>query len=274
MNLVDKENFGLKVGDKLIYHAFSIADSIDIKTYKLDHTQNLVSAGSNELYYQSSPTQYLYILNYGAVVFLNYSADESSAFIKNLSKYIGNIWTHQWEDMLEIQISDMDNIRSTFDVITINRFNHEVNKIIMLNLGQSVTLDYYNIETQLLLREIKTYTEQVQKRGKILMNQRNTLKFIGKILNTKNRISENLYILDVPDLAWEDEYIDRLHKTLIQHFELNQRNRATENTIKIAEDNLSVFISYNNHRESSRLEWVIIILIVIEILDSFISKIL
>jgi len=91
-------------------------------------------------------------------------------------------------------------------------------------------------------------------------------------LNTKNTIAENLYILDSPDVAWENEYLDRLHDTLVRHFELVPRYREIDNTLKIVEDNLTVYMSYNHHRESSRLEWIIIILIIIEVLDTFASK--
>lgn len=258
----------------LHYQAFCIADSLDLKLYRADNPDGLISGNSSELYYQLFENKYLYILNYGTVIFMNCSAEETSRTLKSIKKFARTSWTFDHEDKLEVHISKKDELISTFDVLAINRFDHDVNKIIMLNLAQSVTLDYYTQETQQLLGVIKSYTEEMNINGKIRMSQRNTLRFIGRALKTKNSIAENLYIIDTPDKAWEDEYIDNLHKNLTRHFESSSRYRAIENTLKIIEDNLSVFISYHHHNESSRLEWIIIILIVIEVLDTFVSKLI
>ena len=257
---------------ELQYHAFCIADHIDIKAYRLSNREGLLFSTSGELYYQLDDSKYLYLFNYGAVVMLNLNVEERSNELNKIKNYVRNSWIHHHEDVLEVHLSRKEVLKSTFDVLTINRFDHEVNKIIMLNLAQSVTLDYYNRETQLLLGEIKSHTDKMQQKGIIQLNQKNALKFIGKGLNTKNSIAENLYIIDTPYTAWEDEYIDRLHKSLTVHFELGQRYRSIENTLRIIDDNLSVFMSYNHHRESSRLEWIIIILIIIEVVDTLLGK--
>jgi len=34
------------------------------------------------------------------------------------------------------------------------------------------------------------------------------MKFIGKSLNTKNKIVDNLYIFDSPDIAWDNKTLN------------------------------------------------------------------
>lgn len=258
---------------KLQYEAIYVSKSLDLKRYRQDHTEGLISFTSQELYYQLYTTKFVYLVSYGAVVFSCFTEEEITVFLEHLKDYFGEREVTPTKETLEVHVVENGSINIGFDNTTIDKFNHDVNKIIMLNLAQSVTLDHHDSITQGLLGVIKSYTGFMRAKGRINLNKRKTLKFIGETLETKNNIAQNLYILDTPDLAWEDEYLDKLHRGLITHFELNQRYRALGSTLKIIEDNLAVFISYNEHRESSKLEWIIIILIVIEVLDTLLSKI-
>jgi uncharacterized Rmd1/YagE family protein len=100
------------------------------------------------------------------------------------------------------------------------------------------------------------------------------MKFIGKALNTQNDIADNIYIFDAPELVWDDEYLDTLQKGLKQQFDLRVRFSEIEYTMRIIEDNLSVFREISHQRESSILEWIIILLILVEVFDLLISKLL
>ncbi len=99
-------------------------------------------------------------------------------------------------------------------------------------------------------------------------------RFLGKALNTQNDIAENIYIFDAPDLTWEDEYLDRLHRGLMKHFDLRIRFSEIEYTLRIIENNLTVFREIIHQRESNLLEFIIILLILVEVFDLFITKLL
>jgi required for meiotic nuclear division protein 1 len=99
-------------------------------------------------------------------------------------------------------------------------------------------------------------------------------RFLGKALNTQNDIAENIYIFDAPDLTWEDEYLDKLHRGLIKHFDLKVRFSEIEYTQRIIENNLTVFREIIHQRESNLLEVIIILLILVEVFDLFITKLL
>ena len=100
------------------------------------------------------------------------------------------------------------------------------------------------------------------------------LKFIGRALNTQNDIADNIYIFDAPEEVWENENLDSLNKGLIKHFDLRVRISEIEYTLRIIDDNLKVFLQISNQRESNVLEWIIIVLILMELLNIFIPKLL
>lgn len=264
------------MNQRMAYTAYCIADKIKLTRYQQEYPEDLLSKGSKEVYYQIRPGEYYFMLSYGVVVFAGMSPRKISDYLEQIEPFTIHPKGKPSSDTLQVhfELENTEELRITFDSLTLGHFDHSINRMIMMHLAQSVALDHYNMLSQATLSEVKSYTLDMELRGKVKLSQKKALQFIGKTLNTKNSIAENLYILDSPDVAWENEYLDRLHGTLARHFELVTRYREIDNTLKIVEDNLEIYLSYNHHRESSRLEWIIIILIVIEVLDTFATKLL
>lgn len=261
---------------KIIFRAYSVAQSIHLQGFRERFANKLMLPGNSELYYQGSDNRYLLVLNYGVVVFGNYTDKDSSDMLLEILPFANKpAEQKKFSDNFSVEfVDDPGLIEISFDALTLGRYDNEVIKAIMLNLGQSVCLDRYAEQGQNILGELKNSTEILGKSGKIRVSQKEALRLAGLALETKNGIAENLYILDEPDITWEDEFIHQLYKTLSTHFDLFKRYRALENTLKIVDDNLQLYIAYNQHRESSRLEWIIIILIVIEVIDTILSKLI
>lgn len=258
---------------KFNYKAFQISEHLNLQEYLRKHSIGLITSGSNELYFKDGKDKFMLIMSYGVCIFANYNQTEIKKQIDILSKFASNKVSGSLSDEILLKIeNDSRQIEMEFDSLTLGRFDFEVNKAIMLNLGQSVCLDFYYQKSQEILSALKESGQILGKHGKISLSNKKALQLAGRSLKIKNAIAENLYILDSPAIAWEDEFIDKLHKKLAMHLDLHERYQALENTFKIIDDNLQLYIAFNHHRESSRLEWIIIILIVIEVLDTFYSK--
>ena len=100
------------------------------------------------------------------------------------------------------------------------------------------------------------------------------LYVLGRTLNVKNRIAQSLYILDSPEETWEDEYLSTIDSALKRTFEINARHRNIDLELQLVKDNLEVVKDLVYHRESKVLEWIIIALILVEVLNLFVEKIL
>jgi uncharacterized Rmd1/YagE family protein len=102
----------------------------------------------------------------------------------------------------------------------------------MLNVSQSVALDHYLKQTNILLEETNAHTQMMEMKGRLNLSGINLKKYIGRTLNLKNRITENLYIFDSPDETWEDENLSRLdqdlRRLLISRQDLEQSRKDWE----------------------------------------------
>jgi required for meiotic nuclear division protein 1 len=144
--------------------------------------------------------------------------------------------------------------------------------IVMLNVGQSVVLEYYENLTDDMLTSTKKHINELEKNGKFSISKKNLLRFIGKVLNVKNSIADNLYILDDPASAWDDDGLAYLNNKLKTNFDTHSRFKDLNYRLEIVEDNLKLFTEILQHRESQYLEWVVIILILIEVVNVLVFR--
>ncbi|MET6991165.1 RMD1 family protein [Sediminicola arcticus] len=144
----------------------------------------------------------------------------------------------------------------TFNKVILPNFDSESIRLVMLNTSQSVALDRYLEITEQLLEETNVHTKLLERKGKLNISGTNLKRFIGKVLNVKNEISENLYIFDSPDSTWENEDLNRLDMELKQTFDLKDKYRYISERIGIIKEDLELFKDIMEHRESSRLEWI------------------
>ncbi len=253
--------------------AIIIADNIDIRQMKTNFKGKLVISTSSELFYKIGKNKYISIFNYGVVVFSNHSSREIDQAINDIEKYITNK-QDRISETITIEFKDAAGISYENEVLSLpaEYESNELFRIVMFDLSQTVAIDYYSGIAELLLQEVKTLSAELEHKGKISLGKKDMMKFIGKSLNTKNKIVDNLYIFDSPDITWEDEKVERVHKTLTRTFDLNARFKELEYTFKIIDDNLQIFNDTYNHRYSSTLEIVVIILILIEVLKSLGEK--
>lgn len=260
------ENKELKI------RAYHLTGNIDIRDCREKVSKKIIAESKSDLFIESGTEQYIFIFNYGVIAF--YNMDE---------KEISTTFDHYFPDVSKAQLpvddfvlkkETLDEIRVEFNSLSLQLINQETIKIAMLNVAQSVALMYYDTVSQDLLMRVRQFTTQMEEEGKLKISRKNIMKFIGKALNTKNKIAENLYIFDAPPITWNNEYLEKVNTSLSRHFDLGLRYRSIENTFNIVEDNIDAFMELYHQNESSKLEWIIIILILVEVLDTFITKII
>jgi uncharacterized Rmd1/YagE family protein len=147
-------------------------------------------------------------------------------------------------------------------------------RLTLMHLSQSVALDFFAGLSEQIMKETRKHTNYLENKGNLDLSGKKLKRYIARVLNINNQISENLYIFDSPEVVWEDEELDRLDRSLKQIFDLKERYRTIKEQGYIIKENLSLFKDIMDHRESSRLEWIIIILILVEVMDLFIMRII
>jgi uncharacterized Rmd1/YagE family protein len=182
------------------YKACFLAESISVLEYIQNCDDQPIISSKTEAYYQNNDTGYYFILNYGVIVFCNTDDGYEKELIGSLTPYLKNKSSNYTDDFKAV-VTKNESLKIDFETISIDRFDHQVNKMIMLHLAQSVAMDYYNTQSQRILVQVKGYTESLKLKGKVIQKPKEALRLLGEALSVKNLIAENLYILDSPDIT-------------------------------------------------------------------------
>ncbi len=251
--------------------AFQVATQINLKQCKSILVGELKFGDSDELFYRVSDCKFVYVFQYGMVSCFNMTDLETERLFSQIRPFCEGFLENKISD--EITVSFQPKVlKVEFNNIVLPESNSEMFRLIMLNASQSVALNRYSEIAEQLLAETNAHTVYLEAKGRLNISGHKLKRFIGKVLNIKNKISENLYIFDSPEITWEDEQLNTLNSELKKTFDLKDRYHLIHDRLDIIKENLELFKAIMDHRESSRLEWIIIILILVEVVDLFILK--
>jgi len=254
--------------------ALHLASSINIPEVRKSIQKELVFGDRDELFYSENGC-HLYIFKYGIVSFFGYDDATISQILMELKPFCED-WRKSdlTEDLYVELVSDGTKMTVSGNKVMLPKSNEEGMRLTLLHLSQSVALDYFAGLSEQIMKETRGHTSYLEEKGKLDLGGKALKKHIAKVLNINNQISENLYIFDSHEVTWEDGELDRLDKALKQIFDLKERYRTIKEQGNIIKENLSLFKDIMDHRESSRLEWIIIILILVEVMDLFIMRLI
>lgn len=242
--------------------AYGLSDTLDIKGVRSAFQQELLYSDSDELFYATGEGSFAYIFKYGVVCFFNYSDEQVKKTIELLRPFCKNPFDRMLNEEFEVETGPLE---VGYNKIRVPSYNPDLIRITMFNVAQSVALDYISELTDRLMEDTNYHTQMLERKGRLGISGRSLKRYIGKTLFLRNRIAENLYIFDSPPQTWDNEELDKLHRQLKRSFDLQDRFRDVSDGIGIVKENLELFKDLLQYRNSTVLEWIVIILIAIEV---------
>jgi len=94
------------------------------------------------------------------------------------------------------------------------------------------------------------------------------LEHLGATLLAETKTVGRVQVTEKPDLVWDDPQLDRLWGRLAEEYELGERQAALERRLDVINRTAQTALELLHAKRSLRVEWYIVILIVVEILLS------
>ncbi|MBI2375294.1 MAG: RMD1 family protein [Deltaproteobacteria bacterium] len=156
--------------------------------------------------------------------------------------------------------------RVGWDQVVIPERTVDLTAAIAMLMGQSSALERYEKASEQFLEEGLSLTRELAERGIPPRASRDALRRVGRLMSNRLELPSLFFLQDRPEETWEDPRIASLYDALFKNLEIEQRYRAMFDNLHTVEHVIDVVLNIWQSRVSNRLEWAIVLLIVLEII--------
>ncbi|XP_063988883.1 required for meiotic nuclear division protein 1 homolog [Diachasmimorpha longicaudata] len=132
-------------------------------------------------------------------------------------------------------------------------------------ISQSVKLGIWEASLEAYIDSIEFVTEDLKAGRKIRMTREEVLRKQGELFALRHRINLSSDLLDTPDFYWENDELETLYQQTCGYFSIAKRTRVMNEKINHCVELVELLSSHLSDRHHVRLEWMIIVLIMVEV---------
>ncbi|CAA7392818.1 unnamed protein product [Spirodela intermedia] len=270
--------------------AYFISTSIDLRGLQAQNAFNVVPPTSRATNYvvlkyydaKNSPQDlngisvnesicsYMVVFQYGSIVLFNVSDHEVDGYLKIVEKHASGLLPEmRKDDYAVVEKPTLETwMQGGLDYILLKNLNIDGIRTIGSVLGQSIALDYYIRQVDGMVAEFTDINRGMEKTGTFTMKRKKLFQLVGKANSNLADVILKLGLFERSDIAWKNANYAQIWEYLRDEYELTQRFGSLDFKLKFVEHNIRFLQEILQNRKSDFLEWLIIILIGVEILIS------
>lgn len=132
-------------------------------------------------------------------------------------------------------------------------------------LAQSVKLNVLERSVSSLLEKTAPIQGELASTGSVSLSKKEISKQIGILFNAKYSINLHSDILDIPEFFWRRPSYEPLYLMTVEFQDIQLRQNILSNRLNIIHELYTLLSNELNYKHSTRLEWIIIVLIALEV---------
>lgn len=231
--------------------------------YALDIT---LLKGFENGYYGQNKMLYLALAPFGVLTLISEEKKEITEALNKLgiALHAEEERSHPYQDYpILIDPSLSTSFRVTNEAITLKNSSLLSLNIIALAVAQSVGLEVYEHRLDTLFTQSRRIVESIHTFS--ITRRSHLLQFTKRLALTRHDMVSNLLLLDKPNILWDDTEAEALYNRLAFVLELYDRHEIALSKLSQIKEDVMLVMDLINHKKSEFLEWIIIVLIGVEI---------
>jgi required for meiotic nuclear division protein 1 len=228
--------------------------------YALDLTLN---RGVENGYYGKNNSLHVVLTPFGVLTLI---AEEKKEILDTLSRLgisldVEHLFTQDYPIHVNPQLHTLFEV--TNEAIVIKEATTLSLNVIALAISQSVGLEHYEKRLDTLFSQSRRIVESIHTFS--ISRRSHLMQFAKRLALTRHDMVSNLLLLDKPNILWDNEEAESLYTRLAFILELYDRHEIALSKLSQIKEDVMLVMDIINHKKSEFLEWIIIILIGIEI---------
>ena len=253
----------------------SFAQHVDLPQAEAFFAKSYTVKKYRDALHVDMPKGQLFIFDYGVLVAWGINAAKKQQVQAELLKLSVNVHAEHWDhysfklhDVTEadailpsvIMSNDKPTLPST-DVLVLLSISHA--------FAQSSKLELFEAKALKTIADNRYLTQTLANTGNIPLSRKKLAKLRGQLFQAKSDIMLNFSLLDTPEFFWEHPLLEGHYLNLAKYLELTPRIELLNLKLQTIHELFEMLAAEQNHKHSSFLEWIIIILIAVEIVLFF-----
>ena len=216
-------------------------------------------------------TKHVFFFQYGAVVFWNLDEAEQQFFLRFIEDFE--------EDAVGPEEQERDDMTFFYaprsldgEVTSPTRLyndqvclssNSALEKLsVSFALAQSTKLMILETRVDTTFAENRAYPQELAETGRISLSQVQVAQQIGQLFIVKSSVNLESDMLSIPDFFWENEVWEPIYRHATKYLEMDQRVVVVNKQLEVLDSMLYMLKTQLEKRHATRLEWIVIWLLV------------
>ncbi|KAG5992801.1 hypothetical protein E4U43_003678 [Claviceps pusilla] len=213
-------------------------------------------------------TPEVFLFDYGVVVIWGMTEAQEAKFLKEIAKFeLEKLAPDDIEtELFNFYYTREYQARIYNDFITLRDKNNYMIKLSISHaLAQSVKTSLYEELIATTVETCKDIPAHIALTGKINLSRKQINMQIGDLFILRIAIHLNGSVLDTPELFWVEPQLEPVYQAVRSYLEMDQRVGLLNERLDVIADLLAVLKDQLSHGHGEKLEWIVIVLIAMEI---------
>jgi uncharacterized Rmd1/YagE family protein len=253
------------IGTRATAKALLVGDRIDTSGLERDRVLS-----TNPLAFMLGTSGVVTVFRYGVIVLIGLTPAEQEDVLRTIAQRVKGEFAIRDEEAATIELAaDTEDHISPRGSICIKAPSLERLLVISDVLAKSVVLAHDEREVATVFDVIEPFARQLAENGRVPAGRRTMLRHIGKALLVQHRVSGRVAVAEKPDVLWDRPDLERLYGRLEDEYELKERVALLNRKLAVITETAEAFTDIIDTERSLRLELIIVLLIVFEIVITF-----
>lgn len=208
------------------------------------------------------------LFRHGVVVMYNLSEVQRRQFLDELKSIVTEPLPKVEEERAMIRVITDGREGADFETLLLQTVDIPRLQLIADVLAKSTVMAYYEPKIAEQFERVEPLAAELHLGWRAGYRSRELLRHIGQTLVMEGKMVGRAEVVEKPELLWESPELDRLYARLEDEYELHERYEALERKLGLIKRTAETQLSMLHHRSSLRVEWYIVILIIIDIIIS------
>lgn len=225
-----------------------------------------------DAFYLRYPEGEAWFFEYGVLVCWNVAESDRQQLCHELAKIIRDLSDQQLSEQYHYFIDPAQPFRIHHDVITLSEDESMIRLALSHGFAQSAKLDFFEEKAKGVIQQNTYLSKQLAATGKIRLSRRELAQLRGVLFDTSSDITLHFNLLDTPEFFWDYPELESYYLALAKYLDLAPRIELLNHKLATIHELLDMLAEEQRHKHSAFLEWVIIVLIAVDILIYFLPK--